>query len=60
MAVFLITWEGSELKSVQVDCAYGRIALMLELLGQFGQFFYKNDYCNLPNLLIYLSRLLGL
>ena len=33
--MFLITWDGSELKSVQVDRAYGRNALMLELMGQF-------------------------
>ena len=40
------------LKSVQGNYAYGRIAIMLQLLGQIGQLLGENDCCNLPNLLI--------
>ena len=50
----LIT-EGTKVCSVHF--AYGRIALTLELLGQFLD---ENDRCNPPNLLILFSRLLGL
>ena len=46
------------LKSVRVHFAYGRIALMLELLGRFGQFLDEDDRCNPPVLLIPFSRLL--
>ena len=48
------------LKSVRVHFAYGRIALMLELLGRFGRFLDEDDRCNPPVLLIPFSRLLGL
>ena len=48
------------LKFVRIHFAYGRIALMLKLLGQFGRFLDKNDRCNPPNLLISFSKLLGL
>ena len=41
----------SILKSVRVHFAYGRIALALELLGQFGRFLDDDDRCNLPVLL---------
>ena len=33
----------SKLKSVRVDFAYGRIAITLALLGQFGQFLEENN-----------------
>ena len=49
----------TELKSVRVHFAYGRIALTLELLCQFGQFLDENDRCNPPVLLIPFSGLLG-
>ena len=49
-----------ELKSVRVHFAYGKIALMLELLGRFGRFLDEDDRCNPPVLLIPFSRLLGL
>ena len=48
------------LKSVRVHFAYGRIALMLELLGRFGRFLDEDDRCNPPVLLIPFPRLLGL
>ena len=32
-----------QLKSVRVHFAYGRIALMLELLGRFGRFLDEDD-----------------
>ena len=50
------------LKSVRVHFAYGKLALMLELLGRFGRFLDEDDRCNLPGpvLLIPFSRLLGL
>ena len=57
------TWEKmemKELKSVCVHFAYGRIALMLELLGRFGRFLDEDDRCNPPVLLIPFPRLLGL
>ena len=47
------------LKSVRIHFAYGRIALMLELLGQFGRFWDENDRCNSPILLILLRGSLG-
>ena len=49
-----------DLKSVRVHFAYGKIALMLELLGRFGRFLDEDDRCNPPVLLIPFSRLLGL
>ena len=48
------------LKSVRVHFAYGRIALMLELLGRFGRFFDEDDRCNPPVLLVPFPRLFGL
>ena len=48
------------LKSVRVHFAYGRIALTLELLGQFGRFLDEDGRCNPPVLLIPFPRLLGL
>ena len=48
------------LKSVRVHFAYGRIALMLELLGRFGQFLDEDDRRNPPVLLIPFQRLLWL
>ena len=51
---------GLLLKFVRVHIAYGRIALMLKLSGQFGRFLDKNDRCNPPNPLISFSRLIGL
>ena len=55
-------WVLSEslLKSVRFHFAYGRIALTLELLGQFGRILDENDRCNPPVLLILFSRLLWL
>ena len=50
----------SELKSVRVHFAYGRIALTLELLGRFGQFLDEDDRHSPPVLLIPFSRLRGL
>ena len=44
--------ESRQLKSVHVHFAYGRIALTLKLLGQFGRFLDEIDRCNPPNLLI--------
>ena len=32
-----------------------RVALMLEVLGQFGRFLDRNDHCNSPNVLITLK-----
>ena len=52
--------SGDILKSVRVHFAYGRIALMLELLGRFGRFLDEDDRCNHPVLLIPFRRLLGL
>ena len=49
-----------KLKSVRAHFAYGRIALMLELLGRFGQFLDEDDRCNPPVLLVPFLRLLGL
>ena len=50
------------LKSVRVHFAHGRIALMLELLGQFGRFLDEDDCCsyNPPVLLVPFLRLLRL
>ena len=48
------------LKSVCVHFAYGKIALMLELLGRFGRFLDDDDRCNPPVLLIPFPRLCGL
>ena len=47
-------------QSVRVHFAYGRIALMLELLGRFGRFLDEDDRCNPPVLVIPFPRLLGL
>ena len=47
------------LKSVRVHFANGRIALTLELLGQFGRSLDKDDRRN-PPVLIPFPRLLGL
>ena len=53
-------WPARLLKSVRVHFAYGRIALMLELLGRFGRFLDEDDRCNPPVLFIPFPRLLGL
>ena len=62
MGVHLWSVWGVEtnLKSVRVHFAYGKIALMLELLGRFGRFLDEDDRYNPPVLLIPFSRLLGL
>ena len=60
-AILLFLWVKMwEQKSVRVHFAYGRIALTLELLGQFGRFLDEDDHCNPPVLLVPFSRLLGL
>ena len=55
-----VSLGNKKLKSVRVHFAYGRIALMLELLGRFGRFLDEDDRCNPPVLLIPFPRLLGL
>ena len=42
------------------NCSNGRIALTLELLGQFGRFLDEDDRHSPPVLLIPFLRLLGL
>ena len=49
-----------ELKSVRVHFAPGKIAITLELLGQFLRFLDQNDRHSLGILLIYRSKQLDL